>query len=53
MFLIDLTNELLQNDQAAQCVDRFPNCGWASQAKLCSYDYYRDNCCVSCTSGPN
>ncbi|KAM8717604.1 hypothetical protein ACLKA7_004322 [Drosophila subpalustris] len=45
----DLTNELLQNDEAAECLDHFPNCKWAVQAKLCSYDYYRDNCCISCT----
>ncbi|XP_044316123.1 thrombospondin type-1 domain-containing protein 4 [Drosophila rhopaloa] len=33
------------------CTDKFPNCQLASQAKLCSYDYYRDNCCASCTGG--
>ncbi|KAH8410574.1 hypothetical protein KR009_003813 [Drosophila setifemur] len=33
------------------CTDRFANCQWASQAKLCSYDYYRENCCISCTGG--
>ncbi|KAH8281807.1 hypothetical protein KR054_003092, partial [Drosophila jambulina] len=32
------------------CTDKFANCQWAAQAKLCSYDYYRVNCCASCTS---
>ncbi|XP_051858406.1 thrombospondin type-1 domain-containing protein 4 isoform X1 [Drosophila albomicans] len=45
----DLTNELIQNDEATECSDHFPNCKWAVQAKLCSYDYYRENCCISCT----
>ncbi|XP_032595100.2 thrombospondin type-1 domain-containing protein 4-like isoform X1 [Drosophila grimshawi] len=45
----DLNNELLQNDEAgAACMDKFPNCKWAVQAKLCTYEYYRTNCCESC-----
>ncbi|ALC39280.1 CG6232, partial [Drosophila busckii] len=44
----DLINEL-QSDDANVCKDNFPNCRWAVQAKLCSYDYYRNNCCNSCT----
>ncbi|XP_017042914.1 thrombospondin type-1 domain-containing protein 4 isoform X2 [Drosophila ficusphila] len=38
-------------DAAPTCTDKFANCQWASQAKLCSYDYYRENCCTSCTGG--
>ncbi|XP_030240028.1 thrombospondin type-1 domain-containing protein 4 isoform X1 [Drosophila navojoa] len=45
----DLNTELLQNDEASPCVDNFPNCKWAVQAKLCNYEYYRNNCCFSCT----
>ncbi|XP_030561294.1 thrombospondin type-1 domain-containing protein 4 isoform X1 [Drosophila novamexicana] len=45
----DLNNELLQNDEAPACLDNFPNCKWAVQAKLCSYEYYRIHCCMSCT----
>ncbi|XP_036321209.1 thrombospondin type-1 domain-containing protein 4 isoform X3 [Rhagoletis pomonella] len=40
--------ELLQNDVAVSCVDEFNNCQWAVKAKLCSYDYYKQNCCYSC-----
>ncbi|XP_054741573.1 thrombospondin type-1 domain-containing protein 4 isoform X1 [Anastrepha obliqua] len=40
--------ELLQNDVAVSCVDEFNNCLWAVKAKLCSYDYYKQNCCYSC-----
>ncbi|XP_050319289.1 thrombospondin type-1 domain-containing protein 4 isoform X2 [Bactrocera neohumeralis] len=40
--------ELLQNDVAVSCVDEFNNCQWAVKAKLCNYDYYKQNCCYSC-----
>ncbi|KAK2168208.1 hypothetical protein LSH36_19g03030 [Paralvinella palmiformis] len=32
------------------CKDRFDNCLLVVQARLCSYDYYKANCCLSCTS---
>ncbi|XP_070854221.1 thrombospondin type-1 domain-containing protein 4 isoform X1 [Drosophila suzukii] len=40
-----------KSEATPTCADKFANCQWASQAKLCSYDYYRENCCVSCTGG--
>ncbi|XP_037958747.1 thrombospondin type-1 domain-containing protein 4 isoform X2 [Teleopsis dalmanni] len=40
--------ELFQNDVAASCSDEFSNCQWAVKAKLCSYEYYQQNCCYSC-----
>ncbi|KAH8287902.1 hypothetical protein KR018_006958, partial [Drosophila ironensis] len=43
--------EMQKTEPAAVCTDKFANCQWAAQAKLCSYDYYRDNCCTSCTGG--
>ncbi|XP_017099283.2 thrombospondin type-1 domain-containing protein 4 isoform X1 [Drosophila bipectinata] len=43
--------EMQKTEPAVTCNDKFQNCQWAAQAKLCSYDYYRENCCVSCTGG--
>ncbi|EDX04551.1 thrombospondin type-1 domain-containing protein 4 isoform X1 [Drosophila simulans] len=43
--------EVPKTEVTPVCADKFSNCQWASQAKLCSYDYYRDNCCFSCTRG--
>ncbi|XP_030384186.1 thrombospondin type-1 domain-containing protein 4 [Scaptodrosophila lebanonensis] len=42
-------NEQLHNDTSIACIDRFANCQWALQAKLCNHNYYRTNCCYSCT----
>ncbi|XP_033236343.1 thrombospondin type-1 domain-containing protein 4 isoform X2 [Drosophila pseudoobscura] len=38
-----------QNYSSSTCTDKLPNCKWAAQGKLCSYDYYRTSCCISCS----
>ncbi|XP_043654552.1 thrombospondin type-1 domain-containing protein 4 isoform X2 [Drosophila teissieri] len=48
---VQTCEEVQKAEVAPACADKFANCQWASQAKLCSYDYYRDNCCLSCTGG--
>uniref|UniRef100_T1IZW1 PLAC domain-containing protein n=1 Tax=Strigamia maritima TaxID=126957 RepID=T1IZW1_STRMM len=31
------------------CLDKFRNCHLVAQSRLCSYNYYRDACCQSCS----
>ncbi|BFF94988.1 thrombospondin type-1 domain-containing protein 4 [Drosophila madeirensis] len=40
-----------QNYSSSTCTDKLSNCKWAAEGKLCSYDYYRINCCTSCGGG--
>ncbi|XP_052863931.1 thrombospondin type-1 domain-containing protein 4 [Anopheles cruzii] len=39
------------NDE--NCRDQFPNCSIVMKAKLCSFDYYMQACCVTCRNQPN
>lgn len=40
--------DLIQNDIAPTCTDVFNECHLAVKAKLCSLEYYQQNCCYSC-----
>ncbi|XP_055923558.1 thrombospondin type-1 domain-containing protein 4 isoform X2 [Eupeodes corollae] len=44
--------DLIQNDIAPTCIDEFNDCHLAVKAKLCSYEYYQQNCCYSCGAVP-
>lgn len=50
-FLLDLHYEQAQNDETfiMPCTDAFTNCAWAVKAKLCTYEYYKQKCCYSCS----
>lgn len=47
-FFSDPRVDLIQNDIAPDCIDEFTNCHLIVKAKLCSYEYYQQNCCYSC-----
>lgn len=32
----------------AECEDNYQNCEVAVKARLCTYDFYIENCCASC-----
>lgn len=32
----------------SECEDRYPNCHFVVKARLCTYDYYIENCCAAC-----
>ncbi|XP_041451857.1 thrombospondin type-1 domain-containing protein 4 isoform X2 [Drosophila obscura] len=44
-------NEHHQNYSSSTCTDKLSNCKWAAKGKLCSYEYYRMSCCISCAGG--
>lgn len=31
-----------------ECEDRYRNCQAVVKARLCTYDYYIENCCFAC-----
>ncbi|XP_032689161.1 thrombospondin type-1 domain-containing protein 4-like [Odontomachus brunneus] len=37
----------VENDSL--CKDKIPNCHLVTQARLCSYQFYQESCCLSCS----
>ncbi|XP_011333110.2 thrombospondin type-1 domain-containing protein 4 isoform X2 [Ooceraea biroi] len=36
-------------DNHPLCRDKIPNCNLVTQARLCSYQFYQESCCLSCS----
>lgn len=44
----DITNGVEDNPL---CKDKMANCNLVTQARLCSYQFYQESCCLSCSRG--